>query len=184
MAGGGAKGTAWKASAVAPTEESGAEVAKKTESLCLLSPLVIPHLSALSEESGAGESVCRSRRVTYSSHTEPEEARDQSQPHDLRSPLPIMLLKEELEEFGGGFNGDDGDGYCREDEEWDVPSLRWKRTTRRRSSRPGFCGSPPSPFRPTPLWMRRPSEKSWHASWPDARHWYRGGPYSNHAEPR
>ena len=58
-AGGGAEGTARKAGAVAPTEESGAEAAKKTESLHdLLSPLAIPPLSALSEESGAEESVC------------------------------------------------------------------------------------------------------------------------------
>ena len=59
-AGGGAEGMARKAGAVAPTEESGAEAAKKTESLRPLSPLAIPPLSALSEESGAKESACRS----------------------------------------------------------------------------------------------------------------------------
>merc|ERR1719291_1676649 len=39
----------------------------------------------------------------------------QSQPPDLRRPPPIMLFKEEPEEFSGDFNGNNGDGYRRED---------------------------------------------------------------------
>ena len=41
-------------------EDSDGEAVKKTESLRPLSPLAIPPLSALSEESGAKESACRS----------------------------------------------------------------------------------------------------------------------------
>ena len=57
VARGGAEGTARKAGAVAPTEDSDAEAANKTVSLHPLSPLAIPPLSALSKKSGAEESM-------------------------------------------------------------------------------------------------------------------------------
>ena len=57
VARGGAEGTARKAGAVAPTEDSGAEAANKTVSLHPLSPLAILPLSALSKKSGAEESI-------------------------------------------------------------------------------------------------------------------------------
>ena len=57
VARGGAEGTARKAGAVAPTEDSGAEAANKTVSLHPLSPLAIPPLSALSKKRGAEESM-------------------------------------------------------------------------------------------------------------------------------
>ena len=57
VARGGAEGTARKAGAVAPTDDSGVEAANKTVSLHPLSPLAIPPLSALSKKSGAEESM-------------------------------------------------------------------------------------------------------------------------------
>ena len=57
VARGGVEGTARKAGAVAPTEDSGAEAANKTVSLHPLPPLAIPSLSALSKKSGTEESM-------------------------------------------------------------------------------------------------------------------------------
>merc|ERR1719291_351213 len=74
---------------------------------------------------GGGGNVCGGRGRRIKSHTEPEAARDerpplwsgasQSQLPDLHRPPPIMLFKEEPEEFSGDFNGNYGDSYRRED---------------------------------------------------------------------